>query len=200
MRSATIERETRETQITLRLELDGSGLGRRKTGVGFLDHMLDLFAFHAGFDLDVQCQGDTWVDGHHTVEDVGIALGQALDRCLGSRAGIARYGSVLLPMDEALAQIALDVSGRALLVWDADLPAARVGDFDTELAREFFQALTRTLGLTLHVRLLSGYNTHHMLEAIFKGAGRALGQAVAVSAKDPLGIPSTKGSIGEGGL
>lgn len=200
MRSATIARETRETQIILKLDLDGGGLGRRKTGVGFLDHMLDLFAFHAGFDLDVQCQGDTWVDGHHTVEDVGIALGQALDRCLGNRAGITRYGSALLPMDEALAQIALDISGRAFLAWEAEFPADKVGDFDTELAREFFQALTRTLGLTLHVRLLSGYNTHHMLEAVFKGVGRALGQAAAVSAEDPARVPSTKGSIGEGSL
>ena len=196
MRQATITRKTAETDITLTLHLDGRGTGDIDTGCGFLDHMLTLFARHARFDLTVRCQGDTYVDDHHTVEDVGIALGQALAAALGDLRGVNRYGEQLLPMDEALALVALDLSGRGTLCYEVALPTAKVGTFDTELGKEFFLALTREARITLHVRLLTGENSHHMLEAIFKGFGRALRKAVAIDPAFADEIPSTKGTLG----
>jgi imidazoleglycerol-phosphate dehydratase len=178
----------------LGLDLEGSGSAQIDTGVPFLDHMLRQVAVHGRFDLEVHCQGDTAVDDHHSVEDVGIVLGQALKEALGDKAGIARYGSQMIPMDEALVLVALDFSGRPLLVYDVDLPAPMVGRFDTELVPEFLRALAHNAGLTLHVRLMSGTNTHHIIEAIFKALGRALGQAVARDARSSS-IPSTKGVL-----
>lgn len=194
MREAVVERETRETQIKLSLNLDG-GAYQIDTGCGFFNHMLELLAAHSGFGLRVQARGDVEVDYHHTVEDVGIVLGQALRRALGDMRGLRRYGQQLLPMDEALVLAVVDVSGRAYLVYDVALPAAKVGDFDTELAEEFFQALTRSAGLTLHCRMLAGHNCHHIIEALFKAVARALRQAVELDAANPDKIPSTKGVI-----
>lgn len=195
MRNAQIERNTRETQIRLALELDGSGLADVDSGCPFLDHMLTLLAAHGGLDLTLGCRGDVEVDYHHTTEDVGIVLGQALRQALGDKRGIARYGNFLLPMDEALVLVALDFSGRSYLNWDVTLPAAKVGDFDTELAEEFMLALCREAGLTLHFKQLAGHNCHHILEACFKGLGRALRQAVAFDAANAGKIPSTKGVL-----
>ncbi|NCB62007.1 MAG: imidazoleglycerol-phosphate dehydratase HisB [Clostridia bacterium] len=192
MRTAEITRRTNETDIALTLNLDGSGSRRIDTGCGFFNHMLDLFAAHGGFDLTVRCKGDVDVDYHHTVEDIGIALGQALAQSLGEKRGIARYGSMLLPMDEVLMLCAADLSGRACLVFDVSFTAQKVGDFDTELVREFLSALVRASGLTLHVKELSGGNAHHTAEAVFKALGRAL-RAAAVTEGDH--IPSTKGVL-----
>lgn len=194
MRRAEIERITRETQIKLSLNLDG-GDYQIDTGCGFLNHMLELFAAHGGFGLQISAQGDTEVDYHHTVEDVGIVLGQALRQALGDMRGVARYGQQLLPMDEALLLAVVDISGRAYLVYDVTLPTARVGDFDTELAEEFMQALVRNAGLTLHCRMLTGHNSHHIIEALFKAVARALRQAVQLDARQADKIPSTKGVI-----
>lgn len=193
-RSVILARTTRETDIRLSLNLDGSGQWQVDTGVPFFDHMLSHVAMHGLFDLELAARGDIEIDGHHTVEDVGIVFGQALAQALGDKAGIARYDSQLMPMDEALALVALDFSGRGLLVYDVALPAAQVGTFDSELVPEFLRALAHNAGLTLHVRLLAGSNTHHIIEAIFKGLGRALGQAVA---RDPRrsGVASTKGVL-----
>ncbi|HHX64099.1 MAG TPA: imidazoleglycerol-phosphate dehydratase HisB [Chloroflexi bacterium] len=193
-RVADIERSTRETDIRLSLNLDGSGRWEISTGMPFFDHMLSHVAVHGLFDLDITCTGDVEVDGHHTVEDVGIVLGQALLSALGEKSGIARYGSQIMPMDEALVLVALDFSGRSILVCDLPLPSPRVGEFDTELVVEFLRALAHNAGLTLHVKLLHGQNTHHIIEAVFKGLGRALCQAVA---HDPrrAGVPSTKGIL-----
>ena len=194
MRKTAIERKTNETDISLSLALDGSGKHGVKSGCGFLDHMLSLFAFHGKFDLFVGCKGDTQVDDHHTVEDIGIALGQAFDEALGERRGIVRYGSFLLPMDEALILCAVDVSGRAHLTFDASIPAQKVGVFDTELVREFFLAVAREMGATIHIRQLSGENSHHIIEAMFKAFGRAMRMACAV--EDEGGeIPSSKGIL-----
>lgn len=195
MRTAEIRRTTAETDITLKLTLDGAGRCDSDTGCGFLDHMLALFSRHAMVDLAVTCRGDTQVDFHHTVEDVGICLGQALKQAAGDKGGITRYGQWLLPMDEALVLCALDLSGRSWLGWQMDLPAPRVGAFDTELGREFFQALCREGGLTLHFHQLSGFNTHHILEAAFKGFGRALAQALSVDPRQRGRVPSTKGRL-----
>ena len=195
MRRSDIRRDTNETKIRLALELDGTGKADIATGVGFLDHMLTLFARHGDFDLTVRCQGDTQVDGHHTVEDTGICLGRAFAEALGDKRGITRYGQFLLPMDETLVLIACDLSGRDHLGWAVDLPAQKVGDFDTELAREFWLAFVRECPMALHIRLLAGENTHHILEAVFKGAGRALKMAAAVDEKHRDEIPSTKGVL-----
>jgi len=194
LRQAEIERVTRETQIKLSLNLDG-GNYQIDTGCGFLNHMLELFAAHGGFGLQISARGDTEVDYHHTVEDVGIVLGQALRQALGDMRGVARYGQQLLPMDEALLLAVVDISGRAYLVYDVTLPTARVGDFDTELAEEFMQALVRNAGLTLHCRMLAGHNSHHIIEALFKAVARALRQAVQLDARQADKIPSTKGVI-----
>lgn len=195
MRTAEILRKTAETDIKLKLNLDGSGKSDIDTGCGFLDHMLTLFARHGRVDLDVTCRGDTQVDYHHTVEDVGIALGTALDAALGGKRGISRYGSMLLPMDEALVLCALDLSGRAHLTYALEIPAQKVGDFDTELAEEFFLALTRCARLTLHLRQISGTNSHHIIEAAFKALGRALRQAVSLDPDAADEVPSTKGVL-----
>ena len=195
MRRSDIRRDTNETKIRLALDLDGTGKADIATGVGFLDHMLTLFARHGDFDLTVSCQGDTQVDGHHTVEDTGICLGKAFAQALGDKRGITRYGQFLLPMDETLVLTACDLSGRDYLGWAVDLPAQRVGDFDTELAREFWLAFVRECPMALHIRLLAGENTHHILEAVFKGAGRALKMAAALDEKHRDEIPSTKGVL-----
>ncbi|HVP00987.1 MAG TPA: imidazoleglycerol-phosphate dehydratase HisB [Solirubrobacteraceae bacterium] len=193
-RAATITRDTAETQIRLSLDLDGSGGGTRVTGVGFLDHMLDLVARHGRLDLDLAVSGDLQTGAHHTVEDTGLALGRALDVALGDRAGITRYGYAVVPMDEARAMCAIDVSGRPLLVFQADLPAGGTGGLDHELVDEFFRAVASTAKLTLHVEVQRGSNAHHMIEAAFKAFARALRDAVAI---DPLetGVPSTKGTL-----
>ena len=195
MRTAEITRKTNETDIRLSLDLDGQGKSRVRTGVGFLDHMLTLLARHGGMDLELTCDGDTQVDDHHSVEDIGIALGQAFEECLGDKRGITRYGQFLLPMDETLVLCAVDLSGRAYLGWAVDLPAQKVGDFDTELGKEFWLGFLRHCPASLHFRELSGENTHHILEAVFKGAGRALKQAVALDEKHRDEIPSTKGLL-----
>ena len=194
-RCAEISRVTAETDIRLSLCLDGTGKADIDTGVGFLDHMLTLFARHGRFDLTVRCKGDVHVDDHHSVEDVGICLGQALAQALGDARGITRYGQMLLPMDEALVLVALDLSGRSCLGYALELPTEKVGSFDTELVEEFLLALTRTGRFTLHVRSLAGKNTHHIIEGCFKGLGRALRQAVAIDPRCAGEIPSTKGVL-----
>jgi imidazoleglycerol-phosphate dehydratase len=194
-RTANKERSTAETQIKLSLDLDG-GEARAATGVGFLDHMLDLLARHGRLGLEVEASGDLETGAHHTVEDVGIVLGQALDEALGERAGIRRYGSALVPMDESLAECALDISGRPLCVFDADLPATSIAGFDTELTEEFFRAVANSAKLTLHLSVRSGTNAHHMIEACFKAFARALRVAVSVDPEES-GVPSTKGTLSE---
>lgn len=193
-RNTQMERKTAETEIKLSLSLDGSGRYQIETGVGFLDHMLSLLAKHGALDLQLSAVGDTHIDDHHTVEDIGICLGLAMRQALGDKAGIQRYGNALVPMDEALILVALDISGRGHLEMDLSLPSAKVGAFDTELLEEFLRALAINSGITLHVRMLSGRNTHHIIEGTFKALGRALRQAVA---EDPrlTGIPSTKGVL-----
>lgn len=193
-RAAEIDRQTRETKIRLRLGLDGAGRAEIKTGVGFLDHMLELFARHALMDLEVACEGDLQVDAHHTTEDVGLCLGQALDRALGDRAGIRRYGHAILPMDETLVTVAIDLGGRPYWVWNAPMPSPRVGDFDTELVADFWQAFTTQGRLNLHVLLHHGRNAHHVSEAIFKGLARALRDACELDPR-AAGVPSTKGVL-----
>jgi imidazoleglycerol-phosphate dehydratase len=193
-RTATIERGTGETQVQLTLALDGSGAGVRATGVGFLDHMLDLLARHGRLDLDVRVSGDLQTGAHHTVEDTAIVLGQALDRALGDRAGIVRYGAALVPMDEARASCAIDISGRPFTLFEAELPPGATGGFEHELTEEFFRALANAAKLTLHLRVQAGTNAHHMIEAAFKAFARALRAAVAVDPTEP-GVPSTKGTL-----
>lgn len=195
MREAEISRKTAETDVKLRLNLDGRGKSDIATGVGFLDHMLTLFAAHGMFDLAVRCDGDNRVDDHHSAEDIAIALGTAFRQALGGKEGITRYGSMILPMDEALLLAAVDLSGRSALGWDAAIPAEKVGTFDTELVREFFCAFVREAGCALHVRKLAGENSHHIIEGIFKAVSRALRQAV--SRDEALGgaVPSTKGVL-----
>ena len=195
MRNATITRKTAETDISVEIALDGTGRHDTRTGVGFFDHMLDQLARHALLDLTVRCAGDRHVDDHHTVEDVGIALGQALAEALGDKRGIRRYGACLLPMDDALVRAALDLSGRPYLVWRVDLPTAKIGTFDCELLREFFQAFATHGGITLHVEALAGLNSHHIAEAAFKSVARALREAVESDPRAPAAIPSTKGSL-----
>lgn len=195
MRIAEITRNTTETQITLALSLDGIGKYDIRTGIGFFDHMLELFTRHGRFDLTLRCTGDIRVDGHHSVEDCGIALGSAFAQALGDKAGIVRYGDFLLPMDEALVQVTLDISGRAHLSYGLALPAPRVGEFDSELTREFFEGFCRSLGLTLHLTQLAGHNTHHIIEGAFKAFGRAMAKAVAIDQRFANEIPSTKGIL-----
>jgi imidazoleglycerol-phosphate dehydratase len=193
-RSATITRETRETQITITLDLDGGGKTAIETGVPFFDHMLDAFGRHGLFDLAVAAKGDLEIDAHHTVEDVGIVLGQAIATALGDKRGITRFGSSALPMDEALVLAAVDISGRGALYYDLTVPIEIIGTFDTTLAYEFLVALATNAGITLHVRSLDGLNSHHIIEAAFKAVARALAQAIAL---DPrvIGVPSTKGAL-----
>jgi imidazoleglycerol-phosphate dehydratase len=193
-RAAEIDRRTGETEVNVRLALDGTGAGERTTGVGFLDHMLDLLARHGRLDLEVRATGDLETGAHHTVEDVGICIGKALDEALGEREGITRYGWATVPMDEARASCAIDISGRGLLVFEASLPPGAIGNFDHELAEEFFRALASNARMTLHIVVEAGSNFHHMIEAAFKAMARALRTAVAV---DPAerGVPSTKGTL-----
>jgi imidazoleglycerol-phosphate dehydratase len=194
-RRADKERSTAETQIRVSLDLDG-GEARASTGVGFLDHMLDLLARHGRLGLHVEASGDLETGAHHTVEDVGIVLGQALDEALGDRAGIRRYGSALVPMDESLAECAIDISGRPFCAYEADLPVTTIAGFDTELAEEFFRAVANSARLTLHVRVREGTNAHHMIEASFKAFARALRVAISID-PDERGVPSTKGTLNE---
>ena len=195
MRNYEIKRTTKETDIFLKLILDGKGVSEIDTGCGFLDHMLTLFASHGGFDLTVKCKGDVQVDDHHTVEDIGICLGKAISEALGDCRGITRYGYFILPMDEALALTSLDISGRSYLAFDCNFPSEKIGSFDTELVNEFFAALARTAGITLHIKKISGNNSHHIAEAAFKATARALKQAVSIDAANANVIPSTKGSL-----
>ena len=195
MRTAELSRKTAETDITLRLDLDGTGKSEVYTGCGFLNHMLTLFARHGRFDLVVACDGDVWVDDHHTVEDIGICLGDAFAQALGDKRGVARYGSALLPMDEALILTAVDLSGRGMLCCELRIPAQKVGTFDTELAEEFFIALARRGDMTLHIRQLAGNNSHHIIEGAFKSLARSLGAAAAVDPRFSQEIPSTKGVL-----
>ena len=194
-RSASVERTTKETSIKVRVDLDGTGRTSIATGVGFFDHMLDQLGKHSGFDLEVDASGDLQVDSHHTVEDTGIALGQAISEALAGREGVRRYGDALVPMEEALAQVALDLSGRPLLEFDVEIPAEQIGNYDPDLTQEFFNALTRSAGITLHARLLAGRNSHHIVEAVFKGVARALAEAVTVDPRRGGDIPSTKGRL-----
>ena len=195
MRTATITRKTAETDISLELNLDGNGACSVDSGCGFLDHMLTLFAKHGRFNITLRCKGDTYVDDHHTVEDIGIALGQAFAQALGDKRGIIRYGDCTLPMDEALILTAVDISGRSYLAYDLDIPTQKVGTFDTELIEEFYLAFTRNAGLTLHIRQLAGRNSHHIIEGAFKSVARSLKQAVAIDKTYFDEIPSTKGVL-----
>jgi imidazoleglycerol-phosphate dehydratase len=195
MRAASVSRRTAETDVAVSLTLDGSGTCTVSTGVGFLDHMLELFARHGLFDVDVKVTGDLHVDQHHTTEDTGIALGQAFAKALGDKKGIVRYADVHLPMDETLTRVALDISGRPFLVFKAEFPSEKIGAFDTELVREFFQAFAMNGGVTLHVETLYGLNSHHIAESCFKGVARALRAAVSVDPREEGRVPSTKGAL-----
>ncbi|MEL6242389.1 MAG: imidazoleglycerol-phosphate dehydratase HisB [Pseudomonadota bacterium] len=195
MRTAKLTRTTAETDIDVDINLDGTGAYDNETGVGFFDHMLDQLARHSLIDMTIRAKGDLHIDDHHTVEDTGIALGQALTQALDDKTGIRRYGSCLLPMDDALVRCALDLSGRPFLIWKLDLPTPKIGTFDTELVREFFQALSTHGGITLHVDMLHGLNSHHIAEAAFKSVARALREAVEIDARKADAIPSTKGAL-----
>jgi len=195
MRTAEITRRTAETDIALRLTLEGTGAGTIQTGVGFLDHMLTMFAKHGRFDLELTCKGDTWVDDHHTAEDVGIVLGQAFRQALGNKRGICRYGDITLPMDEALILAAVDFSGRGYLGYGLQIPTQKVGTFDTELVEEFWLGFTRNAECTLHIRQLAGTNSHHIIEGTFKAVGRVLKEAVAIDPAFANEVPSTKGVL-----
>ncbi|MFY0635765.1 MAG: imidazoleglycerol-phosphate dehydratase HisB [Vannielia sp.] len=195
MRTASVTRETAETAITVKINLDGTGSYANSTGVGFFDHMLDQLARHALIDMKIEAKGDLHIDDHHTVEDVGITLGKALTEAMGDKRGITRYGSCLLAMDDALLRCALDLSGRPYLVWNVELPTAKIGTFDTELVREFFQAFSTHGGITLHVDALHGLNSHHIAEAAFKSVARALRDALEPDPRKADAIPSTKGTL-----
>jgi len=195
MRQAQITRKTAETDITVDINLDGTGTYDNQTGVGFFDHMLDQLARHALIDMKIRAKGDLHIDDHHTVEDVGIALGQALVQAVGDKRGIVRYGSCLLPMDDAQLRTALDLSARPFLIWNVDFPTAKIGTFDCELVREFFQAFSTHGGITLHVDMLHGINSHHIAEAAFKSVARALRVALEADARTADAIPSTKGAL-----
>jgi imidazoleglycerol-phosphate dehydratase len=196
MRKAELSRRTQETEVTVALDLDGTGAREMATGIGFFDHMLDQLARHSLIDMRIAATGDRHIDDHHTVEDVGITLGKALAQALGDKAGIRRYGSCLLPMDEALVRAALDLSGRPFLVWKLDLATPKIGSFDTELVREFFTALAMNSGMTLHVERIDGANSHHVTEAAFKAVARALREAVEPDPRAGGAVPSTKGTLG----
>ena len=195
MRNSEITRKTAETDISLKLDIDGMGENKIDTGCGFLDHMLTLFSRHGGFDLELKCIGDTNVDYHHTVEDIGIVLGKAFAEALGEMRGIKRYGSFILPMDESLILSAVDISGRSYLGFKLNIPTQRVGDFDTELVREFFEAFVRNANITLHISQLEGYNSHHIIEGAFKSVARSLKEAVEIEERFKNQIPSTKGVL-----
>ncbi|MBR0513926.1 MAG: imidazoleglycerol-phosphate dehydratase HisB [Clostridia bacterium] len=195
MRESLVERKTGETDIRVELALDGTGKYEIDTGVGFLDHMMELFARHGRFDLKVQCKGDTRVDDHHSTEDIGIALGQAFDKALGDKKGIIRYGSMLLPMDESLVLSAVDLSGRGFLAYELAIPTEKVGTFDTELTEEFFRAFATNARCTLHIRQIAGKNSHHIIEAAFKSLARSLRAAVKIDAEAANEVPSTKGVL-----
>ena len=195
MRQAEISRKTGETDIRIALTLEGTGKSVIDTGVGFLDHMLTLFARHGRFDLEVSCKGDTYVDDHHSVEDIGIALGQAFEQALGDKKGVTRYGSTILPMDESLILSAVDLSGRGLLAYDLQIPAEKVGTFDTELTEEFFRAFAHNAGITLHIRQLAGNNSHHIIEGAFKSVARSMRTAVSIDPACADAVPSTKGVL-----
>jgi imidazoleglycerol-phosphate dehydratase len=195
MRAASVSRRTAETDVAVSIHLDGTGKAEISTGVGFLDHMLELFARHGLFDVAVKVTGDLHVDQHHTTEDTGIALGQAFLQALGDKKGVARYADVHLPMDESLSRVALDLSGRAFLVFKADFPSQKIGAFDTELVREWFQAFAMNAGVTLHAETLYGDNSHHIAESLFKGLARALRRAVHVDPREEGRVPSTKGTL-----
>lgn len=194
-RNAQVERSTKETTIRVLLDIDGSGSVKAATGVGFFDHMLEQLGKHSGFDLEVDASGDLHVDSHHTVEDTGLAFGQALVEALGDKKGIRRYGWSLVPMEEALAQVALDLSGRSFLSYDVEVPAEAIGNYDPDLTEEFFTALARAAGITLHVKLLAGRNSHHIVEAVFKAVARALGSATSSDPRRSYEVPSTKGTL-----
>lgn len=196
MRTATIKRKTKETDIEVTIDLDGTGVAKVATGIGFFDHMLDLLAKHSRIDLTVKAVGDLHIDFHHTTEDVGIALGQAVKQALGNMAGISRYASIFMPMDETLTRVVIDISGRPFLVFKADFPRDKIGEFDTELVREWFTAFAFNAGVTLHVETLYGDNSHHIAESCFKGLARALRAAVAIDPKAAGEVPSTKGQLG----
>lgn len=195
MRRKKIVRDTKETKIVLALEIDGTGAYEINTGCGFLNHMLELFTRHGRFDIAVDCNGDTDVDYHHTTEDIGIAMGSAFREALGDKRGICRYGSMLLPMDEALVLCAVDISGRSCVNFDVDMPTEKVGDFDTQLVKEFVEAFAREMGAAIHIKMLEGENTHHIIEAVFKGMGRTLRQACMIEEEFADEIPSTKGVL-----
>jgi imidazoleglycerol-phosphate dehydratase len=197
MRKAEVSRKTAETELSVALDLDGSGRHDNQTGVGFFDHMLDQLARHALIDLTTRAKGDLHIDDHHTVEDIGIALGRALAQALGDKRGIRRYGACLLPMDEALVRAALDLSGRPFLVWKVDFPTPKIGAFDAELVREFFTAFAMNAGLTLNVARLDGANSHHIAEACFKAVAQALRAAIEPDPRSPGAVPSTKGTLSE---
>jgi len=195
MRKGAVERRTKETRVEVEVDLDGGGFSNISTGVGFFDHMLDQLARHSLIDISVRAEGDRHIDDHHTVEDVGIALGQALTMALGDKKGLARYADCLLPMDEALTRVALDLSGRPFLVFRTEFPTERIGEFDTQLVREFFQAFAGNGGLTLHIETLYGVNSHHIAESCFKGVARTLKAAVAIDPRQAERVPSTKGGL-----
>lgn len=195
MRNASLKRKTNETDISVTVDIDGTGQADIETGIGFLDHMLEQLARHSLMDISLKAKGDLHVDQHHTTEDSGIALGQALTKALGDKKGITRYASVLLPMDEALTRVALDISGRPFLVWKVELSRPKIGDMDTELFREWFQAFAQNAGLTLHVECLYGDNNHHMIESCYKGLARALRMALSIDPQQADRVPSTKGTL-----
>jgi len=195
MRKGAVSRNTNETQIEVEVDLDGAGMPKIATGIGFFDHMLDQLSRHSLVDITISARGDLHVDDHHTVEDVGIALGQAVRQALGDKRGVTRYADCLLPMDETLTRVAVDVSGRPFLAFRTTFPTQKIGTFDTELVREFFQAFAMNAGLTLHVETLHGFNSHHIAESCFKGVARALGAALAIDPRQAARIPSTKGAL-----
>ncbi len=195
MRSATLSRQTRETDIKAKVKLDGTGMASIKTGIGFFDHMLDQIARHSLIDIEIEAKGDLHIDQHHTVEDTGIVLGQAIRQALGDLRGVTRYADALLPMDETLTRVALDISGRPFLVFRTNFHHSKIGDFDTDLVREFFQAFAMNAGITLHIETLYGLNDHHIAESCFKGLARALGAAIAIDPRQKDRVPSTKGSL-----